>query len=236
MKNQKLQLGENVTIYQGDCQEVMKTLKDKSVHCVITDPPYGEKIPRRANSYGARPDVSRKASNLKWDDHVPAKSYFGEIFRVSKNQIIFGGNYFWEQLYATRCYIVWDKRGDMPEVPFAPTEFAWTSFTKKMSKRYISRNHGFIRDSKEKRTGHPTQKPLDVMISIVKDFTRPSDIILDPFMGSGSTGVACLRTGREFIGIEIEPKYFEIARQRIEKELSEPYLFEPAKAERRYAE
>jgi DNA modification methylase len=136
---------------------------------------------------------------------------------VSKNQIVFGANYFWDNFYSTQCYIIWDKRGYLPDVPFCDTEFAWTSFTNRMSKRYIVINHGFIRDSKDERNGHPTQKPTELMTKIICDFTNPSDLILDPFMGSGTTGVAAVQLGRKFIGIEIDPGYFEIAKKRIEQ-------------------
>jgi DNA modification methylase len=198
----------------GDCLEVMKTLPDKSVDAVITDPPYGIKIARKSKVFGDSPHLSRKATGAAWDDHVPTIEYFSEIMRVSRNQIVFGANYYWENFHSSPCYIIWDKRGDLPDVPFAPTEFAWTSFDR-MSKRYVIRNHGFIRDSRDEKTGHPTQKPSELFTAIIKDFTRSGQTILDPFMGSGTTGVACVQTGRDFIGIEIDPGYFKIAERRI---------------------
>ena len=211
-------------VLRGDCLEVLPTLADKSVDLVLTDPPYGIKINRRAKLVGTATHRSRKATAHGWDDKPPDPRVWPEIFRVSHNQVVFGANYFWEQFYSSQCYIVWDKRGDLPEVPFCPTEFAWTSFVKEPSKRYVIRNHGFIRDSKDPRTGHPTQKPTELLARILEDFTRPGDLVLDPFMGSGSTGVACLNTGRRFIGIEKDAAYFDIARQRIEQAAAQQRL------------
>ena len=199
----------------GDCLETMRGMADKSVDLVLTDPPYGIAINRNSNGFGVAINKSRKATNLDWDDTIPTKEYFDEIMRVSKNQIVFGANYFWECFYASQCYIIWDKRGDLPDVPFAPTEFAWTSFTKKMSKRYVVRNHGFIRDSKDERTTHPTQKPTELMSAIIRDFTKDGDVILDPFLGSGTTLLACIKENRNGVGIEKNLEYFAIAERRI---------------------
>ena len=213
----------NVQLHLGDCLEVMRSMPDKSVDAVITDPPYGIGINQKQNWIGVDKNNIRTATNKAWDDKIPNKEYFDEIKRISKNQIVFGANYYWENFYSSPCYIVWDKRGDLPDVPFAPTEFAWTSY-KKMSKRYVIRNHGFIRDSKDERTIHPTQKPSELFIKILNDFTHEGDTILDPFMGSGTTGVACVQTGRNFIGIEIDPDYFKIAERRINEALAQPRL------------
>jgi site-specific DNA-methyltransferase (adenine-specific) len=199
----------------GDCLPILKGFADKSFDLVLTDPPYGIKINRNSNQFGVATKTSRKATDLNWDDNIPSKEYFDEIMRVSKNQIIFGANYFWEYFYSSQCYIIWDKRGDLPDVPFAPTEFAWTSFANKMSKRYVVRNHGFIRDSKDERTVHPTQKPSELFVKILQDFTNEGDTVLDPFLGSGTTLVACEKTNRNGIGIEKQADYFEIAQRRI---------------------
>lgn len=211
----------------GECLELMRELPDKCVDAVVTDPPYGEMIDRKSNTYGDSPQTSRVAGGKAWDDNIPTAEYFAELFRISRNQIIFGGNYYLEYLHSTRCYIVWDKRGNLPQVPFCDTEWAWTSFDK-MSKKYTVINHGFIRDSKDERSGHPTQKPTEVMVQIINDFTSPTDIILDPFLGSGTTAVAAIRTGRQFIGFEIDPHYCEIAERRIRDERAQTKIeFEP---------
>jgi len=204
----------NYQLHHGDCLDVMAGMVAESVDCVVTDPPYGIAISRNSNKFGVATDRSRKASSHTWDDTIPGAEVFSEMFRVSMDQIIFGFNYFMEYLHSSPCYIVWDKRGSMPYVPFTPTEIAWTSFDR-MPKKYTVVNHGFIKDSPEDRTVHPTQKPLLLMEHIVRDFTRPGDTILDPFMGSGTTGVACGHLGRRFVGIELDEGYFKIAEKRI---------------------
>jgi DNA modification methylase len=213
-----------IKLYLSDCLDVMKTLPDECADIVVTDPPYGIAINRVAKLVGNATNVSRKATLLDWDDKPPTREYFDEIKRVSHHQIVFGANYFWENFYSSQCYIIWDKRGNLPAVPFCDTEFAWTSFVDRMSKRYVILNHGFIRDSKDKRTEHPTQKPTELMLAILADFTNAGDLVLDPFMGSGTTGVACVQTGRSFVGIEIDPTYYAIAEERIAEAQAQPPL------------
>lgn len=201
-------------LFHGDCLEIMPTLEDKLIDVLITDPPYGIKINQNYKPWGNSSELSRKPTKKEWDDDIPDGRYFEQAFRVSKNQIIFGANYFLNYLFPSPCYIVWDKRGNLPSVPFADTEWAWTSFDR-MSKKYTVINHGFIRDSDEQRF-HPTQKPLPLMLSIVRDFVKPGDWVLDTHMGSGSTGVACAEVGVNFIGIELDAGYFAIAQDRID--------------------
>lgn len=203
-------------IVAGDCLDVMRTMPDGCVDLVLTDPPYGEAIARKSNTYGIRPDLSRKATGEAWDDRPATEENIRALMKVSRNQIVFGTNYFWEAFYSTRCYVVWDKRGDMPDVPFADTEFAWTSFVKRPSRRYVLLNHGFVSDVTDVRTGHPTQKPEQLMIWLLRDFSESNTIILDPFCGSGTTCVAAKMLGRRYIGIEISEEYCEIARRRLD--------------------
>jgi len=203
-------------------------MPDKSVDLVLTDPPYGISINRKTNKFGSSAHLSRKATTKTWDECIPGKEYFDEIFRVSKNQIVFGANYFWGVFYATQCYIIWDKRGNLPQVPFCDTEFAWTSFKDRMSKKYTVINHGFIKDSKDEKTGHPTQKPTELFRMILEDFSKQGEIILDPFMGSGTTGIASVEKGCVFHGSEIEQEYFFISEKRIEHASRQGQLFGPA--------
>jgi len=205
----------------GDCLEVMRHIPYKSIDLVLTDPPYGIKINRISKLVGNSKHKSRKATNENWDDCTPDKTYFNLMFKISVNQIVFGANYFWENFYKTQCYLIWDKRGNLPDVPFCDTEFAWTSFVDKPSKRYVCINHGFIKDSKEPKLDHPTQKPEEVFRRIINDFTKETDLVIDTFLGSGTTAIACKQLGRNFIGIEKELKYCEIA----ERRLSQEYLF-----------
>lgn len=207
-------------LYHGDCLDIIPELE--RVDLVLTDPPYGEKITRKVKKYGVRVDLSRKATIDTWDDKPFHRKQVEAFMSISKNQIIFGANYCWEAFRSTRCYIVWDKRGSLPDVPFAPVEFAWTSFAK-MPKKYTVINHGFISDNKDKKE-HPTQKPSGLFVGILNDFSKKTDIVLDPFTGSGTTAIACERLRRKWIGIEIDEKYCEIAAKRIEQELSQGKL------------
>ena len=205
-------------LYCADCLPVLKMLPDKCVDLVLTDPPYGKQWARGENAIGCIKCINEDYYNLHWDKNIPAEIYFDEMRRVSKNQIIFGGNYFTEYLKPSNCWICWDKIGDMKDkrgeqIPFAEIELAWTSF-KRTSKIYKLRVQGFITDSQDKRE-HPTQKPSEVFKMIINDFTKMNDIILDPFLGSGTTAVACKELGRRFIGIEISPAYLEICKKRL---------------------
>ena len=199
----------------GDCLEVMKKLPDKCVDLVLTDPPYGKMWTRGKNSIGLIKDKCEDDKTL-WDKKIPSKEVFDEMIRVSKNQIIFGGNYFTDYLRPSNCWIVWDKLSDLKlgkQIPFAQCELAWTSFNKTV-KKYTLRQQGFINDSKDERV-HPTQKPTEIFKMILQDFSDENMTILDPFIGSGTTAVACKQLNRNFIGIEISPEYCKIAEDRL---------------------
>lgn len=203
------------TIYHGDCRDILPHLEP--VDLVLTDPPYGIQIVRKPKEFGLRTDLSRKATDECWDDTTPDKRIWPMIFSKSQNQIVFGANFFWEQFTSCTCYIIWDKRGNLPTVPFSPMEMAWSSF-KRMPIKYTCINHGFIKDSKEHKS-HPTQKPLKLITQIVNDFSDEDNILLDPFMGSGTTLRAAKDLGRKSIGIELEEKYCEIAVERLRQEV-----------------
>ncbi len=189
-------------IYLGDCLELMREIPDGSVDAVITDPPYGLNYKMSGGTWGikyARSDMA------KWDYLVDEK-YIQEIMRVSKSQIIWGGNLY--ILPPSRCWLIWEK----PHLPtLSDFEMAWTSFDK-VSKIFRYNRTEDIRV-------HPTQKPLKLFMDLLIDYTIPNALILDPFLGSGTTAVACIHTGRRYIGMEIDPTYFEIAKKRIEQEL-----------------
>jgi len=192
----------------------MKEIEDKSIDLVLTDPPYGKMWTRGKNGIGVLKDKNEK-DKTKWDIK-PTKEYFDEMIRISKNQIIFGGNYFTDYLPPSNCWIVWDKLGELKlgkQIPFAHCELAWTSFNKTV-KKYTLRSQGFIKDTKDKRV-HPTQKPNELFNWILQDFSKENDLILDPYLGSGTTAVACQNLHRNFIGIELDEKYCEISRQRL---------------------
>lgn len=156
-------------IINADCLEIMKQLPDKCIDVILTDPPYG--ISCDGGSYGL--GVSPKETMQKnWDKEIPSKEYFSEIFRISKNQIIFGGNYFTEFLPATKSWIVWDKIGDLKlKNNFSQCELIWTSF-KNVTKKITFLQQGFINSDKNENKSrfHPTQKPLNLFKQILNDY------------------------------------------------------------------
>jgi site-specific DNA-methyltransferase (adenine-specific) len=206
-----------VTLYLGDCLEYMRTMPAGSVDAVITDPPYGMESHNMRNAVGFM--------SVEWDVLPASPEQIKECLRVSENQIIWGGNYF--ELPPTRCVLVWDKGEAMYGRSWAECELAWTSFDDVSRICKVTR-----REEKE----HPTQKPLQLMRWCIENYTRPGDTIFDPFMGSGTTGVACVQLGRNFIGCEIDPKYFAIAEKRIHAATLQPQLFQDKKQEERQTE
>ena len=210
----------DVTIYHGDCREILPLLP--KVDLVLTDPPYGKQWARGVNAIGVVKYTNEKLENVAWDKERPAKDLFTQFIEISTNQIIFGGNYFTDYLYPSNCWIIWDKLGDFKrgeQIPFGDVELAWTSF-KRTCKKYTLRVQGFVNDSQDIRV-HPTQKPTEVMQMILQDFSGATDLILDPFMGSGTTLRAAKNLGRKAIGIEIEEKYCEIAAKRMAQTVME---------------
>jgi site-specific DNA-methyltransferase (adenine-specific)/modification methylase len=213
----KVEIG-NATLYLGDCMDILPTLN--KVDAVITDPPYG--INENSKKVASRGNMAapKDYGDFDWDKAPPPDELIELIRKKGKYQAFFGGNYF--TLPPTSCWLVWDKlNGDND---FADCELAWTNWPKAV-RRLQWRWNGMIRQGNEERF-HPTQKPLEVMKWVI-ELCPKSETILDPFMGSGTTGVAAIQMGRKFIGIEREPKYFEIACKRIEQAVAQPQLFEP---------
>lgn len=206
-------------IIHGDCLEVLRTMPDASVDAVVTDPPYGIKADRkqgaRANKqHGAAWAASKDYGATAWDDDRPSREAFGQMLRVGRHAVIFGGNYFTDRLPPSPSWIVWDK--DNGANNYADFELAWTSH-KRAARKVRWRWHGMLQEPghpKDVRQ-HPTQKPLGLMLWVIEHYTEPGDLVVDPYCGSGTTGVACVQLGRRFIGIEREAAYVEIARKRI---------------------
>lgn len=198
-------------IIQADCLEVMKGMGDNSVDLTITDPPYGIKSHKGTNGFGS---AKNRRYQDDWDQKIPSKEIFDEILRVSKNVILFGGNYFAHLLPPSKCWLVWDKKGEIAfQNPFADCELLYTTF-KKPVKKYTFRQQGFITDSKDKRY-HPTQKPSELVERLIGDFSGDGEVIFDPYLGSGTTVIACERLGRGYIGVEIDQAYIDIANERL---------------------
>lgn len=201
---ERIQLTEKISLYNGDCMEYMKSLPDGFFDLAIVDPDYA--LNGKISKGGTW------AKKYKGFDGAlggkPTKEYFDELFRISKNQIVWGGNYFIDLLYPTRCFLIWDKKARMNTL--ADCEMAWTSFDKNAKIFTHPRNTG------EKRV-HICQKPIALYEWIMNNYAKPKERILDTHLGSGSSAIAAHRLGFEFVGVEINKQYFDSALTRIKK-------------------
>lgn len=219
MSFETVQIG-SATLYRGDCMEVLPTLG--RFDAVITDPPYGINIASRGTVGGNGKVAATDYGIQTWDNATPSAGLMAIIADAGVWHAYFGGNYF--EVSPSSCWLVWDK---MNTGNFADCELVWTNWPGAV-RRLQWRWNGMIRQGGEDRY-HPTQKPLEVMKWVIK-LCPKSKTILDPFMGSGTTGVAAIQLGRTFTGIEREPKYFDIACKRIEQAYAQGQLFEPVQA------
>lgn len=205
-------------IYNMDCLEGMKEIPDKFFDLAIVDPPYGINAPKmsatpcqrvngnkRLNSgMGKLKNRTLNNSNCEWDNAIPSTKYFEELFRVSKNQIIWGGNYF--PLPPTRCVVVWDKV--QPWENFSQFELAWTSFD--------SPAQLFRFDNRTGDKIHPTQKPVALYTWLLNKYAKKGDKILDTHTGSASSIIACYKGGFEYMGFEIDKDYYTASLERLQ--------------------
>ena len=206
----------NATLYLGDCRDILPTLGN--VDAVVTDPPYGIGEAAGANKSRGKLAKVNDYGDDDWDNAPIDAELMSAVRGAGRWNIIFGGNYY--DLPAAKCWLVWDK--DNGANDFADCELAWTNLDKAVRRLKWTWN-GFIRQGEMSRKpgqwdirNHPTEKPVGVMKWAVGHLPADSTSILDPFMGSGTTGVAAVQMGRRFIGVEREPKYFDIACKRIE--------------------
>lgn len=196
--------------YNVDCMEYMRTLPDEAFDLAVVDPPYGISITDsgRLKKYNKNKE--------RWDDKTPPKEYFQQLFRVSKNQIIWGANYF--GLPPCRGFLIWDKQ--QPEdVSFASCEYAWTSFDVSAKTFYFSA----LRDNVARI--HPTQKPVALYAWIYSRYAKPGDKILDTHLGSGSSRIAAWDAGLDFVGCEIDKDYFDAQEKRFQEHTAQENLF-----------
>ena len=200
-------------VYLEDCVKALKRFNDNHFDLAIVDPPYGINASKGtwgSSNKGKVTDYGKK----DWDKAIPTEEYFLELQRVSKNQIIWGANHFISKLpIDSSCWIVWDKENGNND--FADCELAWTSF-KTAVRKFKWKWHGFLQQNmknKQERI-HPTEKPIDLMKYLIKTYSNETDMVLDNTMGVGTTCLAAKELNRKFIGIEKEPKYYEIACQR----------------------
>jgi site-specific DNA-methyltransferase (adenine-specific) len=197
----------SATLYLGDCREILPTLP--RMDALITDPPYGIKITK-----SHRLAVSRGMGGLDWDDAPPSMTELAMMCAAGRDKIIWGGNYF--PLPPTRCLLVWDKQNDGRD--FADLEVAWTNLD---AVARIFRMRPMNMDGGKE---HPAQKPLQRMRWCISKCNDPKSVI-DPYMGSGSTGCAAVGMGMSFVGIEAHEPYFDLACERISNSLRQERLF-----------
>ena len=195
-------------IHHGDCLEAMKDMKDNEFDLAIVDPPYG--IGASEMTMGSGKNKKYKKGK-KWDNETPTNEYFLELQRVSKNQIIWGGNYFADKLNPSRCYIFWDK-GINGDCDFADGELAWCSFDEVLRIAPI-RYKGFL--GADKIRIHPTQKPVKLYEWLLMNYAKEGDKILDTHLGSGSIAIACHNLGFDLTGYELDKEYYDNAIKRI---------------------
>jgi len=212
--------------YNIDCMEGMKQFPDQYFDLAIVDPPYGLGIIKNGTVGGGKLAQVKNYGKRKWDKESPSPEYFKELFRVSKNQIIWGANHFISKIsYDSSCWIVWDKDNSGN---FADCELAWTSFNTAVRK-FTWRWNGMLQQdmkNKEKRI-HPTQKPVALYRWLLQNYAKPGDIILDTHVGSASSLIACEIEGFEYVGFEIDKEYYKAACKRIESFKKQLTLFRP---------
>lgn len=206
----------SVQLWLGDCLDVLPTLG--KVDAVVTDPPYGLGDKWQGGGGGAKSSWNFNPSEaMAWDGSTV--DGVTSLPSIASEVVVWGGNYY--PLPPSRCWLVWDKKQN-DDWTTGQCELAWTNIDRPIRAFRFAQ----CEQANEGPKYHPTQKPLSLMSWCLKWVDGRT--ILDPFMGSGTTGVACIRTGRKFIGIEKEPKYFDIAVKRITDELERNRLFEPA--------
>ena len=207
-----------------DCMVGMKQFPDKYFELAIVDPPYGINMDG-GKIGGGKCGTAKNYTKKQWDDKPPDKSYFDELIRVSKNQIIWGANHFISRIpYDSSCWIVWDKDNTGN---FADCELAWTSFNTAVRK-YRYRWNGMLQENmknKEIRI-HPTQKPVALYKWLLKNYANKGDKILDTHVGSASSIIACIDMGFEYMGFEIDKEYYEAAQERMRIHMQQQTIFE----------
>jgi len=202
-------------VFNEDCVQGLKRFADNYFDLAIVDPPYGIGMDGGNVGYKGFNNFEKK----DWDKEIPNAEYFTELFRVSKNQVIFGGNYF--GLPPTRCYLVWDKGEGFYNRTYAECELAWTSFDANTCKiKYDPLAKG---DYKGKI--HPCQKPVTVYDWILQKYAKPNDLILDTHLGSGSSRIAANKGGFNFIGFEMDIEYYEKQEKRFKNFTAQQRLF-----------
>ncbi len=217
----------SINIHLGDCMTAMAGMKDKQYSLALVDPPYGLNMDENVykNGINCLANGFKAHGKGQWDKAIPPKQYFDELFRVSKNQIIWGGNYFTQYLPPSMGWVFWYKMQD--NFSFSDGEFAFTSFKCKarIFKYARGMESGFAPGGCAFPNIHPTQKPVKLYEWLLTHYAKKGDSILDTHLGSGSSAVACDILGFDFTGYEIDEDYYRAACKRLENHQRQGKLF-----------
>ena len=203
-----------IEYYNDDCMIGMARYPDKYFDLAIVDPPYGIGVDKMTMFDGAKKQERHK----EYKDKAPNPEYFTELLRISRNQIIWGGNYFTDKLPPSRCYLSWDK---IQEFSGSDFELAWTSFDKPSKAFRMCRAQAYGNG-----TIHPTQKPVALYKWLLKNYAKPGDKILDTHVGSASSLIACHDMGFDAVGFELDADYYKSSKQRLDDFMAQPRLEE----------
>ena len=211
-------------VYLEDCVKALKRFTDKHFDLAIVDPPYGINVAKTGKVGGNNAGKTKDYGAKEWDKQPPNDEYFRQLFRVSKNQIVWGANHFISKMpFDSSCWLVWDKDNSGN---FADCELAWTSFDTAVRK-FQWRWNGMLQQNmkdKEERI-HPTQKPVALYDWILQNYAERGDLILDTHLGSGSSRIAADKGGFNFVGFEIDADYYEKSKKRFNDFKSQLRLF-----------
>ena len=208
----------NILMINADCMDVMKHIKEKEVELSCVDPPY------RDENQPTKEMRNKINGKMKEFGKKPDQKYFNELFRISKNQIIWGGNNFIEHLKSTNCMLFWYKKNPMEN--YSDGEFAWTSFN--TVSKCIPINHFGAHNADGKNIIHPTQKPVALYKWLLSRYAKPGDKILDTHGGSGSICIACHDLGYDLTWMELDEDYYKAAVERYQNHAAQATLFDPA--------
>jgi site-specific DNA-methyltransferase (adenine-specific) len=204
--------------------EGMKEFPDKHFELAIVDPPYGIKQPAFRKESGNKACKTKSYHHAVYEQKCPDDKYFNELFRISKNQIVWGANYYNDKLPSGKKWIFWDKRTEAAQ--WGDGELAFTSFSGVITKFDFAWNGMIQGDMKNKEDRiHPTQKPVPLYKWLLKNYAKEGDKILDTHLGSGSSRIACWDGGFDFWGFELDADYFKAAEQRFQIHISQQRLF-----------
>jgi len=215
-----MKITEKITITNEDCMELMKRTPDGYYDLAIVDPPYGIDASKK---FGLQEFGWTQYKRSDWDSEIPKKEYFDELFRVSKNQIIWGGNYMTEFLPPSMGWIIWDK--GQRDFTLADGEMAWTSFNKAMRIFEFSRASCIKSNNTMTEKFHPTAKPFELYKWLLDKYAKEGDKILDTHLGSMSIAIACHDYGFELVGCELDKEYYEAGIKRVQNHVSQQRLF-----------